>query len=180
MTWGYTAMSKRKDNRADADDIILHIWLHEEYYKVLARYGGLNNAVDILLQAMADGRLPCSWEDLPPAPPTADTSHHLVTVRQGEYVQILLLHGTRSPRYSLRRLLYAAVDNNWLEELGVKQSQIVNPVESSYFNHIEMAAWHIIQLQQEEPDNPLYDEILDALRGKLREAKRWKHDTQHT
>lgn len=173
-------MSKRKDNRAEADNIILHTWLHEEYYKVLARYGGLRNAVDILLQAMADGRLPCSWEDLPPAPSTAAASHYLVSVQQEEYVQILLLHGTRSPRYSLRRLLYAAVDNNWLEELGAKPSQIDNPVESSYFNHLEMAAWHIKQLQQEEPDDPLYDEILDALRSKFREAKRRKHDTQHT
>lgn len=173
-------MSKRKDNRAEADEVMLHTWLHEEYYKVLARYGGLNNAVDILLQAMADGRLPCGWEDLPPAPPISAASHYLVTVRQEDYLQILLLHGTRSPRYSLRRLLYAAVDNNWLEELGVKPSPVDNTVTSSYAGYIWMATWYIKQLQKTDLADPLYDEILDALRSKLREAKRREYDTQHT
>ena len=175
-------MTRRKDNRAETltcGDMLLHIWLHREYFEVLERYGGLNNAADALLQAMSDGRLPVDWADLPPAPPSSGASHCVVLINEPRYVQLLLRHGPRSPRYSLRRLLYAAVDNNWLEELGVPSGPL-NIVSEDYINSLEMAIWHIQHVQQAHPQDLLYDEVVTALRHKLLQLRRERHDTQHT
>lgn len=160
-------------------DMLLHTWLHHEYYEALERYGGLNNAADALLQAMCDGRLPLDWSELPPAPPSSGASHYIVTVSEPRYVQLLTLHGPRSPRYSLRRLLYAAVDNNWLEELGVPAGPLT-VVPQSDINDLEMAILHIERVQQAHPQDILYDEAVTALRHKLSQLRREQHDTQHT
>lgn len=169
----------QKTKTLTTGDMLLHTWLHHEYYEALARYGGLNNAADALLQAMGDGRLPLDWSELPPAPPSSGASHYIVTVSEPRYVQLLTLHGQRSPRYSLRRLLYAAVDNNWLEELGVPAGPVTGASQSD-INGLEMAIWHIERVQQAHPHDLLYDEVVTALRHKLLQLRRERHDTQHT
>ena len=96
--------------------MLLSVYLHDEIHSVLNCFGELNDVVDKILVAAAEGQIELMCK--PPAPDRSGARRFDIEVTNEDYLTLLRQVGTKSPRVSLRRLLYWFVEEEVYEMLG--------------------------------------------------------------
>ena len=94
----------------------LSIYLSDDISAILRCYGTINDVVNKILVAGAEGAI-----DIMEKPKIAEKKgghYYQIDVREPNYIMLLETYGVKSSRISLRRLLYWFVENEIYEVLG--------------------------------------------------------------
>ena len=101
--------------------MFLSIYLSNTVKDILTCYGNLDYVVNEILKAGSNGLI--SIMDKPKAPEKKDGTYYNINILDEDYIELIKIYGTKSPRISLRRLLYWFVDNEMYAELGWEGKQ---------------------------------------------------------
>ena len=96
--------------------MIQSIYLHKEIANTLRCFGPLDEVVNRVLAAGAQGHFDVM--DRPPCPGRETALRYNIDITEPTYLAILQQYGPHSPRVSIRRLLYWFVEQQVYEELG--------------------------------------------------------------
>lgn len=93
----------------------LTIYLSDVVYDVLKCYGRLDEVVNKILEAGAEGVIDIM--NKPTVSEKRDGHYYKINITEPCYISLLEMYGTKSSRISLRRLLYWFVENEVYSEL---------------------------------------------------------------
>ena len=97
--------------------MIINILLDDATAGILQYYGDVSDVVNRILYHGAIGDIPLM--DLPPAPlPGHGAKQYKINVTDKNYLELCDIYGTKSSRISLRRIIYAFVDNEKYVDLA--------------------------------------------------------------
>ena len=134
----------------------LSIYLHKEIADTLRLFGDLSYVTNLILQYGAEG-----YYDVCNKPAIVDrgtASRYMIDVTEPNYLQLLAVHSSNSPKISLRRLLYWFVENEMYNEVGMTISKYKD-IRTSIHKIIEQ-----LNTMKEEPER-------NAIINKLKEAE---------
>lgn len=94
----------------------LSIYIHQDRLDVIKMYGNVSQFVDRMLKAYDEGLI--DIENKPECESREGANRCEVNVTNETYLNLLEIHGVKSKRLSLRRLLYWFIDNEVYNELG--------------------------------------------------------------
>ena len=92
------------------------IYLHKEIYNTLKMFGDLNDVINKVLEAGAQGNFDVT--DKPNSIDRIGAKRFNVTITEPDYLGLLEIYPINSSKISLRRLLYWFVENEIYNELG--------------------------------------------------------------
>lgn len=154
------------------------LYLHEYVYDSLTSFGPLEHIVNKVIQAGTDGLIPL--ENLPATPPrSCHTCRQVhVCVDNPVYEELIATHGARSPRVSLRRILYDFVDNERWTELGWKgrsQDFAITSAQSRYAHLLRRLVSSLNNVVKQAPSRHS-----DTLKGVAQTIMGLIHDEQRS
>lgn len=110
---------------------IYKIYLHEYITDILNSFGGLEAAVNKIVDAAMAGTI--SYESLPTAPDRAGIPRIDILIKNEDYISQCDALGRNNKNISLRRLIYYFVDNELFEELDWELSEKVQQAKDIKF-----------------------------------------------
>jgi len=94
----------------------LSIYLSDNIADILRCYGTINDVVNKILIAGAEGAIDIM--DKPRIPDRKGGHYYQIKIEEPNYIDLLSIYSAKSSKISLRRLLYWFVENEVYEELG--------------------------------------------------------------
>lgn len=120
--------------------MILSIYLHKEIANTLKTFGDLNEVINNILEAGAEGNFDIT--NKPNCLSREGARRYEVNIIEPEYLALLELYPINSSKISLRRLLYWFVENeiynelnwkpinNYIDETKTKINKIINNINT--------------------------------------------------
>lgn len=116
--------------------MLMSVYLHQEYYDYLSCYGNIEEVTNRILEAARD----LDIESMPNAPSRTGAKRLNINVTSEWYLEELCARPVNSPLYSVRKILYYAVDNELPTVWGWKVSKDYrNKKEDRIRKHLDNA-----------------------------------------
>ena len=155
--------------------MIVSIYLHKYVVDTLQLFGNLNETINKILQAGADGDIEIL--DRPPCINRDGASRYNIDITQQDYLELLECYPTNSPRISIRRIIYWFVDFAIYEQLGWKaEKKYVNKELEQLCKHIDKARSAIARVAVSKRNDDTVIRKVKIIDGKLLELEEYlKH-----
>lgn len=113
--------------------MLVSVYLSDDVKDILSCYGNLNDVVNKILEAGAQGVIDIMCK--PTAPDKTGGHYYAIYVKEPNYIELIETYGTKSSKVSLRRLLYWFVENEIYAELGWEPNEIfVNTTDNKSYD----------------------------------------------
>lgn len=124
--------------------MLMSVYLHQEYHDYLSCYGDINDVTNRILDGMRD----MDVESIPNAPSRNGAKRLNINVTNEHYLEELSARPINSPLYSLRKILYYAVDNELPAAWGWKvTNDYRNKKEDRIRKHLDYAISNLTHAQ---------------------------------
>ena len=143
------------------------VYLSDNVADVLRCYGSINDVVNKILIAGADGLI-----DVMSKPTISERKgghYYQLEVKEPNYLELVDVYGTKSSKISIRRLLYWFVDNEIYEELGWEPvgGYVASDVNKGYDTLMDIKQL----LYKASKLLPEYSEDFTVMRNKINEIE---------
>lgn len=124
--------------------MLMSVYLHQEYHDYLSCYGSIDEVTNKILDSIRD----IDIESIPNAPSRDGAKRLNINVTSEWYLEELCARPVNSPLYSLRKILYYAVDNELPAVWGWKvTNDYRNKKEDRIRKHLDYAISNLIHAQ---------------------------------
>lgn len=152
--------------------MIVSIYLHKYIVDTLKLFGNLEETINKILQAGADGDIEIL--DRPPCTNRDGASRYEIDITQQDYLELLECYPTNSPKVSIRRIIYWFVDFAIYEQLGWKtNNKYINKELEQLFKHIGKARSSIARVAMSKRNDDTVSKKVKIIDGKLLELEEY-------
>ena len=152
--------------------MIVSIYLHKYVVDTLQLFGSLDETINRILQAGADGDIEIL--DRPPCINRDGAARYSVDITQRDYLELLECYPTNSPKVSIRRIIYWFVDFAIYEQLSWKTNRkYVNKELEQLCKHIGKARSAIARVAMAKRNDNTVTKKVTIIDGKLLELEEY-------
>lgn len=152
--------------------MIVSIYLHKYIVDTLQLFGSLDETINRILQAGADGEIEIL--DRPPCINRDGASRYNVDITQRDYLELLECYPTNSPKVSIRRIIYWFVDFAIYEQLCWKADRkYLNKEVEQLCKQIDKARNAIARVAMSKKNDDTVTKKVTIIDGKLLELEEY-------
>lgn len=146
----------------------LTVYLADEIVDVLNCYGDLNQVVNKMLEAGANGLIDIM--DKPKVPERKGGHYYQIDIQEPNYLSLLESFGTKSSKISLRRLIYWFIENEIYSELDWEVTdEFVESKVSKNYDFLMDLKRDVFKLSKHLPEYFEEFEQINSLLNKIEE-----------